>query len=106
MPGKSARAGGGSQRRTAPLRHRPRGAKRGSIERAAPSEFPRSWLCLLQTRALTLRHVLQRRVLADLKRADIGYDRPAVAGLDLHGIARHRPKAVRHHVEEMARRSI
>ena len=48
------------------------------------------------------RHVVDRRVLAELQRADVGGDRPAVARRDLRGVVRHRAEAVGDHVEEVA----
>ena len=50
------------------------------------------------------RHVGERRVLAQLQRADVGDDRPAIARPDLRGVVGHRAEAVGDHVEEMADR--
>ena len=52
------------------------------------------------------RHVVDRRALAELQRADVGGDRPAVGHRHLRRVVLHRAEAVRHHVEEIADRRV
>ena len=52
------------------------------------------------------RHVGERRVLAELQRADVGDDRPAILGLDLRRVVGHRAEPVGDHVEEVPDRRL
>ena len=52
------------------------------------------------------RHVGERRVPAELQRADVGDDRPAILRPDLGGVVGHRAEAVRDHVEEVSDRRL
>ena len=59
-------------------------------------------LAALEALALGLRHVADAGVLAQLQRADVGDDRPAILRRHLRGVVRHLAEAARHHVVEVA----
>src|SRR5215469_10631567 len=50
--------------------------------------------------AFIRRNIVDSRRLAELKRTDISDDRPAIPDRNLVRIGRHRPEAIRDHVEE------
>src|SRR5262245_32632682 len=72
---------------------------RGRVVRA----FGGGGLPALEARLLFRRQVADARVLAELQRADVGDDRPAILRRDLRGVVRHLAEPARHHVEEVAR---
>src|SRR5262245_20129138 len=55
----------------------------------------------IERSSLRRRNVRERRVLAQLQRADVGDDRPAVFGADLRRVVGHRAEAVGDDVEEV-----
>ena len=78
------------------------GPKRSSAGASPP--WPRRRCRRRDLGRVAARHVGRRRVLAQLQRADVGDDRPAIARRDLRPVVRHRAEAVGHHVEEVADR--
>ena len=56
----------------------------------------------VEVAAAIRRHVVHRRALAQLQRADVGGDRPAIGHRHLRRIVLHRAEAVGHDVEEVA----
>src|SRR5215813_15442589 len=74
--------------------------------RTCAIESDRSFFFLrIQLLAFGRRNVVDRCRLTELKRAYVRRDCPSIAYRDLIRVGRHRAKAVRHHIEEMADRS-
>src|SRR5215471_7543346 len=88
--------------------------RRGQSRSRSALRFPRSQPCFataqetsflflrFEALAFSRRNIVDTRRLAELKRTDISDDRPAVPDRNLVRIGRHRPKAIRHHVEEVS----
>ena len=55
---------------------------------------------------LSGRHFSLGRVLAELQRSDISYDRPTIARLNLRRVIRHGAESIGHHVEEISQRRL
>src|SRR5262245_48101061 len=91
-------------KRTSPLRSEPILRFQPRV-RSCATESDRSFFLLrFQLLSFGRRNVFDRCRLAELKRAYVSRDRPSIAYRDLIRIGRHRAKAVRHHIDEMADR--
>src|SRR5690242_12329582 len=91
-----------SSRASSSARRKDRARRRRSPRRRRWSKRAASWLLLrLQLRAFLSRNVGERRMLAQLQRANIGDDRPAVAWPHAVAIAVHHAIAIGDDVEEM-----
>src|SRR5215467_5980291 len=73
---------------------------------ASPFRLSRRRGGLRKLGSVLLRNVRQGGVLAQLQRADVGGDRPAIARRDLRPVVRHRAETVGHDVVEMTDRDL